>query len=318
VGSCVAAAWPLALWSRGLGAPWFREFIVGENFGKFQGTRDSVVEMLSGFGVLLVPWTVVVVAVLWRIGQDRAWRDPDVAQPLAFIGANVAVFSLPAVKWSQYLLPSVPMNALLVAWTARAGVSRPLQIAGTITALPLVALVPVLLATVRLVDGTVDRLLLLALACSIFAAAYCFVQIRFPRGAAVAVACAFVLVAFLAPRLTLRRPDNLAQAAQGRELVVFGVPPYAYEVALRRPVSGVSVPADLHESVGRGAMFIASDSDLSELRRNGAVDPDRTETVLCWRNWKKGLTMPTILRNLRVGDRLAFTENVCLLRPRAE
>lgn len=313
----LAAAWPLLLCLRGEGAQWFQAFIVGENLGKFTDHPVPLWSMLSGFGALQMPWTPLLAGAWWMWATRRGWRDSALLLPVAFVAANVAVYALPATKWPQYLLPSLPLAALLLGWAAAQPARLPVRLGGWAAAVVLAVAVPLLAVAPRLFpDGRV-RFELLLVAGALMAAAWFLTRGPELAGAAVAMACALAGVALLAPAVTLNViPPEFAEITRGHEVVTYGVPPYPYANTLGRAVGVHDHPEDFRADFARDALIVVGDSELSQLMRAHALDLDHSEMLLCWRKWRRSLNLPLMLRGLREGSLGPLTENVCVLRRR--
>ncbi|MBM3462201.1 MAG: glycosyltransferase family 39 protein [Armatimonadetes bacterium] len=311
--------WPALLAGRGLFSQWYTAFIIGENLGKFQAERDWALQMLWGFLVLLMPWTPLVLGALWIWARGRGWRDSDALLPVCIFAANFLLFSLPAIKWPQYLLPSIPMAALLVAWALRDGdAPRPVRVGGWVSALLVLATVPALLVAPRLFPNGTERVLFLMIASAMMVCAMLLVWRAQLAGAALAFAIALVGVSLLAPMVTLQRiPEELKTVTQDRELMTFGVPPYPYANFLQRSVRSHHLPEDFKQDFERGALIIVGDTEVAALMRGGAFNPDQAEMLLCWRKWRRNIAWPHVQRALREGRSDALQENVCVLARRS-
>jgi len=337
LGAALVGAWPLALYTRGAAGPFYHEFILGENLGKFAGARNPLLGMLSGFAALLLPWTLVVLTSLWLYAMSSRRRDAAAILPLSFIAMNILVYALPAIKWPQYLLPSIPLVAVFVSWATVApsmalaqahdeapgdavavlmpfNVLRPLKIACLVTGSVLLVVSPVLSIGARLFSQWGDRLLLFALAAALAFTALCLLSGPRLIGAAAAFAVALIVVNMLTPVLSLERlPQDVSPLVAGRELMTYGVPPYGYQLMLGRAVGVTDQPRVFHDDFQRGVLFIVGDSETRQLVQDGALDMQHARVVACWRKWRRHMNAGWILRVVFAGTLDDLTENVCLI-----
>lgn len=316
VAGALVVAWPAALWARGLGPTWVAHFIVGENLGKFEGARTSVAYMLKGFLVLLAPWTLLLVGGAVASCRRLSLSRPSTQLAWAFAIATLFVYSLPRVKWAQYLLPALPFVAMLLGTAASAprGAGRLLRGLSTITGgMFLVAAAGAVLG-VRLLPSLREGALLVSVGIALAGAGVALC--RGPRIPLAGVCLGVVLVAGLglAPALTMQRvPPDLEGIARGRELATYAVPPYFLQVQLHRPVRSIGTGFAFREAIERGDRVVVGQTEMQELMAQGHLDPGRTRVILCWRKWRRHLHLPDVVRTL-VGGRLDdLTESVNVL-----
>lgn len=328
MGTVLIAAWPLALYCRGLHGSFINQFLVGENLAKFSGVHGSTAGMLGGFAALLLPWTLLAAAALVTLARSSRHCNAATSLPLCFVAANVLAYALPAVKWAQYLLPSVPFLALLVAWTAvvpgssgmpvnlagRFDVPPALKGAALVTGGGLIALASLLAVGARLMPEWSGRGLVVALAVLIACSG-----VSLLRGVRLLLAAAFfswvmVTGALLAPALSLDRlPPEVKTLTIGRELMTYGVPPYGFALALGRPVGVTDQPDVFRTGFERGVLFIVGGTQAVALIQAGRLDAGHARALTCWRKWRGHMSVGRIVHAVFGGSLDELTEDVCLM-----
>ena len=319
----LAATWPLALWMRGLGPTWFQHFIVGENLGKFDGPGTSIGYMLKGFLVLLAPWTLLLVGAIAVSCRRTLLVRPAVLLLVAFAAAPLVVYSLPRVKWAQYLLPSLPFLALLLgrAWEEALAAApqvtpqgRLLRLLAAVTSAVLLVAAGWLALGVHLFASTGDRACLGVVALGLGVAGVALLHgPRMPlAGACLGVVLA--AAALLAPSLTMQKvPDDLRAISQGRDMATYDVPPYFLMVQLRRAVGSVNTPQGFREAFERGDLLVVGQTEMQELVAKRALDMRRARLLTCWRKWRRHLRVQEIAQTILGGHLDDLTESVCVL-----
>jgi 4-amino-4-deoxy-L-arabinose transferase-like glycosyltransferase len=317
------AAWPLALQQRGLLEPFYRQFIVGENFGKFEGARNPIGGMLAGFLTLALPWTFVLLAAALAWTRSSRRFEPYAVLPLCFFAANLLVYALPAIKWAQYLLPALPLLLIFTIGIALApdgdargplSVGRAVRVGAVLSGCFLIAIAPVVALGGRLFPSWEIRLPIFGLAVALACTGLCMAVGTRLLSAAASFAVGLACVSFLAPALTLERlPPEVGSLAQGRALMSYGVPPYGYQTMLGRSVGVCSVPEDFRANFSKGVMFIVGDTEMRSLMAAHALDPERARMLICWKKWRRRMTAGRVVDAIfraRLDD---LTENVCLI-----
>lgn len=337
-------AWPLALWARGMYGVFHEQFIVGENLGKFNGGRNPVTGMVGGFLALLAPWTLLVIAALGVSLSRPAMRGDNVVRLLlSFAGANLMLYCLPAIKWSRYLLPSIPLLALLVIHVAQVTRDRsagepapdgpgevvppepegvfaslpvlgPLKAASVATGVVLMLVVPLLALGTRLLPTSETRIEMFVLALAVALTALCLLHGSRLFGAAASLAVALVMVSLLAPDLALDQPPPEAAAlVRGQTLTVYAAPPYRYEILFGCKADSCADPNDFRERARKGGVFIVGDTELKQIMRAGAFDPSRAELLAGWKKWRRDISISLIAHTIVAGELVDLTENVSMM-----
>lgn len=337
LGLALVAAWPLALAQQGMFNAFYREFIVGENLGKFAGPRNPLAGMLAGFAALLLPWTLLLLAALWLFLRSPRERDVSSTLTLCFVLANTVVYALPAIKWPQYLLPSIPLQAIFVAWAvigpltstgssaeqpspyAPFAVLRPMRLAVAASGSVLLCVAPFIAIGSRLFPAWTERGLLFGLALSVAFSGLCLLSgSRLVAGAA-SFSVVLMLASGVAPVLSLERlPPEVPSLVAGHDVMTYGVPPYGYQLMLGRSVGVTDRPNVFREQFPRGVLFIVGDSELSQLSRSGALDPGHARVLACWRKWRRHMNVGEIVRTIFSGQLDDLTEDVSLIERRAQ
>jgi hypothetical protein len=110
----------------------WREFIVGENAGKFSDSRGYWHEALLGGGSsiwsqllayafnagLLAAVVIGLALTAWQNRSRDGWRvrpAPHVAVLLAWVGVWLMVFTIPSQRSARYVIPAMPAVAILLA-----------------------------------------------------------------------------------------------------------------------------------------------------------------------------------------------------------
>lgn len=334
----LVGAWPLTLHLRGLLGEFHRQFIIGENLGKFNTERDPALRMLGGFLLLLVPWTLLVAAALWTWARDPVLRAAAFPRLLlCFVAANISVYLLPAIKWARYLLPSTPLLALLLVAVAMGSkpdgdnaesdtetgvfaplpVCRSMRVAAVLTGCMLLLLTPFIAFGARFFSTWETRVELLVLALAVAVTALCLLHGARLFGAAASFAVALMAVSLLTPTLTLDRPPSeIASLAGTQEVMTYNVPATRYALILGRDMQSCATPEEVRALARRGGVLIVGDTELRSLMREGAFDPSRAELLLSWTKWRRGMN-PILIIQTVVGGRFEdLTEDVSMMRLR--
>lgn len=109
--------YPEAIW---------REFVLGENAGKFDArTSNYLLDLISGgdsIWMLLLTtlanaglFTFVLISTLWQCWRERRFLTLEESLLLLLVIAFFIVFSLPSQRSGRYLLPVMPAMAALIA-----------------------------------------------------------------------------------------------------------------------------------------------------------------------------------------------------------
>ncbi len=335
----LVAFWPLLLAMHGLAGTAWHEFIVVENAGKFVGGRNSVGGMLSGFAVLALPWTPLLLVALLRVLVSGQWREPRAALLLSFVIANVGAYSLPAIKWAQYLLPSLPVLCLLTAWqlygvdakmrsTGAELTSKMHQLSGpwrwtykivaALTALAVLAFAALLALSVFVLPIPELRIGLFFLAVTLAVLALGLVNGPQLQWAGYGAAGSLVVLAWMAPTFSMDRvPPNLAAVTADRPLYVYDAPPYRYAVALDRDVKPAGPPQQFKTEFDQGGRVIMDENAMNELMSAHVLLQTEASMDLCWRKWRRHMVWADIGRAIKAGDLTPMTENICVLEKRA-
>ena len=126
--ACILALGIFALWfvmDPNPEAVW-REFVLGENAGKFAARNSNyLLDLLRGgdsIWLLLLTtlanagfFIFVLITTLWQCWRERRFLDINEVLLLLLIAAFILVFSLPSQRSGRYLLPVMPACAALIA-----------------------------------------------------------------------------------------------------------------------------------------------------------------------------------------------------------
>ncbi len=226
----VAAPWGLALLAR-VGWPAIRDLLgteLGARIVEGGGHAEPAWYYLAVFPVVTLPWGLVVAVALVRAVSEA--RDPasrTARYTAAGLAAGIAFFSLSRGKLPSYLLPLLPLAALLVAY----------EVGESLRRAPARTLAPLLAAATLLAEGGAVVVLALRsvgegerglawttagiLAAGAFATAVLWILER-PRGAwgaaALAQATALVAVAWFPPAALIERRSTAAFVQDTPEL----------------------------------------------------------------------------------------------------
>ncbi|HET8724638.1 MAG TPA: glycosyltransferase family 39 protein [Anaeromyxobacteraceae bacterium] len=105
------------------GRAFYDFFVVRQNVDRFMHpwTLRGEATLLVGFLVFSLPWTFLFLSGLRSL---RAWREPGVLLPLAWILSVLVTFTVPSLKWPHYGLTAIPAAMLLAVRTAPAAWAR--------------------------------------------------------------------------------------------------------------------------------------------------------------------------------------------------
>ena len=123
--SLLSASWAILLWSRG-GPELFRQWFWENQVVRTTGSSASLGHIHAGepwyypgdLLALMLPWSPFLVAWLWTQGK-RIWKRQAISQTSVFaliwgLG-SIVLLSIPATKRCVYLLPALPVFALMAA-----------------------------------------------------------------------------------------------------------------------------------------------------------------------------------------------------------
>ena len=316
--TALMAAWPLLLAAQGQGSTWYERFIVAENLGKFTASSNSIAVMLKGFAGHLAPWTLLMATSLALTLHGLRRRTPSERLLACAALTTLGVFCLPAIKWSQYLLPALPPLAVLTARRlAGSGDVRPalpVRWAATASGLVLMALALPLLVAPRLLPGSEELWMLLAMVSGCLVGGAALFGGRLPEATVLALFVVEGALALLAPRLSVDViPAGFAQAVGSRRVVVFEAPPHRYANALGRPVDAATEAGEVRQAFEQGALLVVGSTELAELMRAHAIDSAQTTLVLCWKRWRRHLAPADVQRGLEAGSPAPLLEDMCLI-----
>ncbi len=269
-----------------LGLPWYVAsfavhgkafydfFVVTQNYDRFMHpwTLAGEATLLVGFLVFTLPWTFLFLA---SLRQLRAWREPGVLLPLAWILAVLVTFTVPSLKWPHYGLTAIPAAMLLAVrlpsprWArlVTAAVLGTLALAAVASLrFPVPALVALALAGVALTFG----------AAAVLAAGGSLDRSAVAAGAAFALVVGLVVPGVNPPAL----PDGAAAATGTRALWVYDTTPGLFTLAAGRQVRRAWNESEAEKALLAGGALIASEAQLGRLP--GPVK-DRLETLVRWR-----------------------------------
>ena len=241
------------------GRRFYEFFVVEQNFDRFRHpwTLGGEMTLLGGWLVLLLPWTLLVLAALPR--ALRTWREPGSLLPLVWMAAVLGVFTIPSLKWPHYGLGCAPAAALLAARAA------PPRWARLGTAALLAALAAVTLATLRWPLAPVAVAALAPAAVAFGAAAVLCARERLAAAAAGAGTGLALLLAFAIPAVNPPViPRDAIVALRGRDLHVYDYVPGIFTLGAGRPVHRVE-RADLASTLESGGVVILARGALARL-----------------------------------------------------
>lgn len=109
--------WPMALLAKGYGNSWFQEFIVQENFGKFNGPVMPFKILLIGLFAGFMPWSFLLIESFYNQARAQATSKQSHLL-LAWIGGLFLIFGLASRKLPHYVIPAIPACCLIVASTS--------------------------------------------------------------------------------------------------------------------------------------------------------------------------------------------------------
>ena len=120
--------WPLLLFFKGYWKPWFDQFILVQNFGKFSEKSIPFYVLLTGLFGGMIPWSFLLLeslvkgihSIVTRASKSGKTTDNMTVSKNAIflLGWTAGIFfiySLPARKLPHYVLPALPACCLLMA-----------------------------------------------------------------------------------------------------------------------------------------------------------------------------------------------------------
>ena len=254
-----------------LGLPWYVAsfavhgrafydfFVVSQNYDRFMHpwTLRGEATLLVAYVVFMLPWTFLFLSSLRGL---RAWREPGVLLPLAWIAAVLVTFTVPSLKWPHYGLTAIPPAMLLAARLP------PARWARMTSAVALGLLATVALLALRWPLPAVPAVALACTATVAGAAAFLAWTDRWAP-AAVATGAAFaLLVGVVVPGVNPPAlPASAVPATAGRSLWVYDTTPGLFTLAAGRPVRRAWNPAEAEAALAQGGALIASDAQLALL-----------------------------------------------------
>jgi 4-amino-4-deoxy-L-arabinose transferase-like glycosyltransferase len=298
LGATIGLPWYLASFAVH-GRRFYEFFVVEQNLDRFRHpwTLGGEATLLVGFLVLLLPWTLLVLAAL--PGALRSWREPGVLLPLLWMVAVLGVFSLPSLKWPHYGLGCAPAAVLLVCRVAPPRWAR----AGTAVLLALLAATA--LAVLRWPLPAPAAAALIATSGALAGAAALFWSDRLVPGVAAAGAGLAILLAFAIPAVNPPAiPAPALARLTGRALHVHDYVPGVFTLGAGRPVHRVEGDAIARVLEAGGVVIFAE-------RGLGQLDPAlraRLQAVATWEHIPGYLPAGTVLRSWLTRDRAALFE----------
>ncbi len=289
LGAVVGLPWYVASFAVH-GQAFYDFFVVSQNYDRFNHpwTLRGEAILLVGFLVFSLPWTFLFAAGLRSL---RAWREPGVLLPLAWMGAVLVTFTVPSLKWPHYGLTAIPAAMLLAV---RLPPPRWARIATGAT-LAVVA-VAALLAE-RWPLPWVPALALAGAAVAFAASAALAFRGRLaPMAGATGAGFALLFVLFVPGVNPPALPPEAVPAAAGRALWVYDTTPGLFTLAAGRPVRRAWNPAEAEQALRAGGALIASDGQLARLTpmvRERLVNLARWRRIpgylpeeKAWRSWR--------------------------------
>lgn len=119
----VSVPWYLYAWWRH-GTAFVEGFLVRHNLERFNGPLEGHAgpwwTYLVVLPLLCLPWTALLVAVVWRV--RRIWQDPESRLAVLWVGFVLVFFSISGTKLPHYVLYAMgPLAWLMAREAARAG-----------------------------------------------------------------------------------------------------------------------------------------------------------------------------------------------------
>src|SRR5512137_2712184 len=245
LGAVVGLPWYVASFAVH-GKVFYDFFVVSQNYDRFMHpwTLRGEAVLLVGFLVFSLPWTFLQLAGLRSI---RAWREPGVLLPLAWLLAVLVTFTIPSLKWPHYGLTAIPAALLLAVRVPPPRWAR----AATGFTLALLAAAAVLVLRWPLPWITVLALASAALAFAV-SSVLAFGGRLAPSAAAAGAAFALV-VGLIVPRVNPPAlPPEAVPSTGGRALWVSGMAPGLFTLAAGRPVRRAWTEAEAESALAAG------------------------------------------------------------------
>jgi hypothetical protein len=257
------------------GRAFYDFFVVSQNYDRFMHpwTLQGEAVLLVGFLVFSLPWTFLQLAGLRSL---RAWREPGVLLPLAWILSVLVTFTVPSLKWPHYGLTAIPPAMLLAV---RLPAPRWARVA-TGSLLGVVALAAIL--ALRWPFPPVPALAIGGTALAFGAAAVLSLGGRLARSAAATAAGFALLFGLVVPGVNPPAlPPEAVPASGARPLWVYDFSPGLFTLAAGRPVRRAWNPAEAEAALRAGGALIASDAQL------GRLSPEVRERLVNLARWRR-------------------------------
>ena len=261
LGAAIGLPWYVASFAVH-GRAFYDFFVVSQNYDRFMHpwTIRGEATLLAGFLVFSLPWTFFLLGSLRSL---RAWREPQVLLPLAWMASVLVTFTVPSLKWPHYGLTAIPAAMLLVAHGSPPRWTR----AATGATLALLAVAAALL--LRFPMHRVPALALAGAALAFAAAAALAFGGRIAPAAVAAGAAFALVVGLVVPGVNPPAvPPQAVPSAAGRALWVYDTTPGLFTLAAGRPVRRAWDPAEAERALAGGGALIASESQVGRLSPN--------------------------------------------------
>jgi 4-amino-4-deoxy-L-arabinose transferase-like glycosyltransferase len=315
LGLLFSALWPLAMYLTGRFKLWYDFFVVRENIGKFADIHYTVMEFLPYYLQHIFPWSLLFLAALVLVFFRKRFLEPGYALPLLWLLCTVLVFLLPATKLKHYLIPAVPVAALLIAglWK-EAREHKIFRIGMSLTAVIFIVIAVVIPLLMRLSSSLTPFLLLLAA----FTVLVFLIVFLFRTSLPQALLSYAVLIFFL----TLAGPyftyDLFPQGAIDRlsgtqiPLGVVKTQIYSFSYFINRRAIQLQTADEMQKILKEGGNVIISATNLDNFRKDV---PDLALSLAerySWEKWKERLSTQEILKALMTANPSLLKEKVYL------
>jgi 4-amino-4-deoxy-L-arabinose transferase-like glycosyltransferase len=289
LGAVVGLPWYVASFAVH-GQAFYDFFVVSQNYDRFMHpwTLRGEAVLLVGFLVFSLPWTFLQLAGLRSL---RAWREPGVLLPLAWLLSVLVTFTVPSLKWPHYGLTAIPA-AMLLAVRLPAPRSARVATGALLGAVALAALL-----ALRWPFPPVPALALCGAALAFGAAAVLSLGGRLARSAAATAAGFALLFGLVVPGVNPPAlPPDAVPATAGRALWIYDFSPGLFTLSAGRPVRRAFDPPEAEAALRAGGALIASDAQLARLSpevRGHLVNLARWRRIpgylpeeRAWRSWR--------------------------------
>ena len=274
LGAAIGLPWYVASFAVH-GRAFYDFFVVSQNVDRFMHpwTLRGEATLLLGFLVFSLPWTFLLLGSLRSL---RAWREPDVLLPLAWMAAVLVTFTVPSLKWPHYGLTAIPAAMLLVAR------APPPRWARMVTAVAIALLAVAALLVLRWPLPWVPLFALVGTALAFGASSVLAFRGRIASSAAATGVAFALVVGLVVPGVNPPAfPAEAVPAAAGRALWVYDTTPGLFTLAAGRPVRRAWDPAEAERALLAGGALIATEAQV------GLLSPKVKERLVNLARWRR-------------------------------